>query len=55
MSNEEYIFNFLQNNSLQSSMYKKEFITSIISTNVRNALNYSFRSRTKLVQNKYIR
>ena len=34
-------------------MYKNDFVTSIILTNVRNTLNDSFESRTELVQNAY--
>ena len=34
-------------------MYKNDFVTSIISTNVRNVLNDSFGSRTELVQSAY--
>ena len=32
-------------------MYKKDFVATIISTNVRNVLNDSFGSRTEVVQN----
>ena len=44
---------FFQNNSLLQVPYKNDLVTSIISTNVRSVLNYSFGSRTELVQNAY--
>ena len=34
-------------------MYKNEFVTSIISTNIRNVLNDSFGSHTELVRSAY--
>ena len=34
-------------------MYKKDFVSTIISTNVKYILNDSFGSRTELVQNAY--
>ena len=34
-------------------MYKNDFVTSIISTNVRNVLNDSFGLRTELAQKAY--
>ena len=50
ISNEDFFFHFLQNDSLQVPCIKR---TSLISTKVRNALNDSFWSRTELVQNAY--